>query len=172
MSSLLGVVAAATLPHVAALTTLLDVPIRFDVGDTVTHAPMVDAVVNGAPMRLILDTGSTDHVLTIELARSGWPSVRAGRTGDWTTPVNRSTRGSSVTWPSRSTGSASGSMTRSRLTGPPPFEGWGVGGFLSPQHLHPTALAVIDLESDRFILVEGDDVAVEAWLRARSPEMR
>ena len=26
------------------------------------------------------------------------------------------------------------------ITGPPPFAGWGVGGFLSPQHLHPTAI--------------------------------
>ena len=34
------------------------------------------------------------------------------------------------------------------IAGPPPFAGWGVGGFLSPQHLHPTARVLIDLLND------------------------
>ena len=48
---------------------LLDVPITFDVGEQrTTHAPMVQATVHGTPTKLIVDTGSTDHILTIELA--------------------------------------------------------------------------------------------------------
>jgi len=155
---------------VAALTTLLDVPIRFDVGDTVTHAPMIDVAVNGTPTRLILDTGSTDHVLTIELARAAGLPHEPGE------PGTDHAGGSVDSWfvgdvALEVDGVGFGLHDAVAISGPPPFEGWGVGGFLSPQHLHPTALAVIDLESDRLILVEGDDAAVEAWLRARSPEM-
>ena len=62
-------------------TVLLDVPIRYDVGDTVTHAPMVDALVAGQPTRLILDTGSTDHVLTIDLVRSAGLAHEPGEPG-------------------------------------------------------------------------------------------
>ena len=49
---------------------LVDIPITFDVGDQQSHAPMIDVLVGATPTRLILDTGSSDHVLTIELARS------------------------------------------------------------------------------------------------------
>ena len=57
------------------------------------------------------------------------------------------------------------------ITGPAPFSGWGVGGFLSPQHLHPTARVVIDLRGDRFILVDGDDADIAAWLHDRVPDL-
>ena len=169
MSFLLGGMAAATLPHVAALTTLLDVPIRFDVGDMVTHAPMVDVVVNGTPTRLILDTGSTDHVLTIELARAAGLPHEPGEAGT-------DHAGESVdSWfvgdvALEIDGVAFALHDAVAITGPAPFEGWGVGGFLSPQHVHPTAQAVIDLADDRLSSLNGDDAAVEAWLRARSPE--
>ena len=53
------------------------------------------------------------------------------------------------------------------ITRPAPFAGWGVGGFLSPQHLHPTAIAVIDLRADRLILLDGNDEAIDAWLGER-----
>ena len=52
-----------TAPHV-----LLDVPITFDTEDgTTVHSPMIQATVGGIATRLILDTGSTDHVLAKEL---------------------------------------------------------------------------------------------------------
>ena len=72
---------------------------------------------------------------------------------------------------SRSATPISGSVTSLRSTGPAPFAGWGVGGFLSPQHLHPTAHVVIDLDADRLIMLDGPDAAVEAWLRARRPDL-
>ena len=151
------------------MTTLLDVPIRFDVGDTTTHAPMIDCAVNGTPTRLILDTGSTDHVLTIGLARAAGLPHEPGEPGT-------DHAGESVdSWfvgevALEVDGVAFGLHEAVAITGPAPFEGWGVGGFLSPQHIHPTAQAVIDLADDRFILIEGDDAEVEAWLRARWPE--
>ena len=151
-------------------TVLLDVPIRFDVGETTTHAPIVDVRLAGRPTRLILDTGSTDHVLTIELVRAaGLPhapgdpgtdhageSVDSWFVGDVDLEID---------------GVGFGLHDAVAITGPAPFEGWGVGGFLSPQHLHPTAHVVIDLASDRFILLACDDTALDDWLRTRAPEM-
>nr|MBA2475678.1 hypothetical protein [Actinomycetota bacterium] len=48
------------------------------------------------------------------------------------------------------------------------FPGWGVGGILSPQHLHPSAWAVVDLVGDELLLVEGSTAAVAGWLAERS----
>lgn len=151
-------------------TILLDVPIRYDVGDTVTHAPMVDVGVAGQPTRLILDTGSTDHVLTIDLVRSAGLPHEPGEPGT-------DHAGASVdSWfvgdiPIRIAALALGLHDAVAITGPAPFAGWGVGGFLSPQHLHPTAIAVIDLLADRFILVECDDAGIDAWLGGRHPDL-
>lgn len=153
-----------------SMTTLLDVPIRFDVGDTVTHAPMVDARVAGQPTRLILDTGSTDHVLTIELVRAAGLAQTPGEAGT-------DHAGASVdSW---FVGEAGANIDGLGFTlhdivaidGPAPFADLGVGGFLSPQHLHPMASAVIDLIEDRLILVDGDDDTLEAWVRARHPNL-
>src|SRR5687768_7147579 len=43
-------------------------PITFDVGDRLVHSPMVHVAVKGVTTKLILDTGSTDHVFTMDLA--------------------------------------------------------------------------------------------------------
>ena len=128
---------------------LVDTPITFDVGDERTHAPMIDVVVGGVPTRLILDTGSTDHVLTIELAQAVGLAAEPGEPGtdhagalveSWTLgEVDVRIGGHDVTL-----------RDTVAITGPAPFEGWGVGGFLSPQHLDPTAFAVLDLVGDRF----------------------
>jgi hypothetical protein len=151
-------------------TVLLDVQIRFDVGDTVTHAPMVDVVLAGRPTRLILDTGSTDHVLTIEVVRSAGLPHEPGEPGT-------DHAGSSVdSWFVGEAAAEIDGLTFDlhdvvAITGPGPFAGWGVGGFLSPQHLHPTAWAVLDLRDDRLVLVDGDDPAVVAWLHDRTPDL-
>ena len=153
------------------LTTLLDVPIRFDVGDSVTHAPMVDVRVAGHPTRLILDTGSTDHVLTIDLVRAAGLAHEPGEPGT-------DHAGASVdSWFVGDVGAEIDAVGFAlhdvvAISGPAPFAGWGVGGFLSPQHLHPTASVVIDLVADRLILLEGVDAAVGGWLRDRHPDLR
>jgi hypothetical protein len=61
------------------------------------------------------------------------------------------------------------------IAAPGPFEAWGVGGFLSPQHLHPTARVLLDLVGDRLVVVDpagGDRQAVDAALAARVPALR
>ena len=108
-------------------TILLDVPIRFDVGETVTHAPMIDAVLAGQPTRLILDTGSTDHVLTIELVRSAGLPHEPGEPGT-------DHAGASVdSWFVGEAAVAVDGVDFAlhdvvAITGPAPFSGWGSAG--------------------------------------------
>jgi hypothetical protein len=152
------------------VTTLLDVAIRFDVGDSVTHAPTIDAVVDGVPTRLILDTGSTDHVLTIDLVRAArLPHLPGGSGTDHAGSLVDSWHVGEAE--AEVDGVALALHDVVAIRGPAPFAGWGVGGFLSPQHLHPSAHVVIDLIADRLVLIEGeDDAAVEAWLLARTAD--
>ncbi len=150
---------------------LLDVPITFDTGDGPTHAPMVHVTIHGTPTKLILDTGSTDHILTVELADQLGLAAEPGEEG---------TDSTGATVPSWTLGTAAIEIAEQpfelqnvvAITAPAPFPGWGIGGFISPQHLHPTAWAVLDLVGDRFMLLDGDEPDVTAWLTARHSELR
>jgi len=147
------------------------VPITFDVGDRQTHAPMVEVTVAGTATKLILDTGSTDHILTIELAAQVGLEAEPGEPGTDST-------GASV--PSWSLGEVeveiAGQAFALRdvvaITAPAPFPGWGVGGFISPQHLQPGAWAVLDLTADRFFIVDGEEADVAGWLNERTPDLQ
>ena len=159
-------VAAAGTPQI-----LLDVPITFQVGDQLTHVPMVEARIAGVGTKLILDTGSSDHVLTLELAESARLATH---------PAEPGTDSTGAAVPSWSVGELAVTIADASfelhdvvaIAGPPPFAGWGVGGFLSPQHLHPTSWTVLDLAADRLILLDGDEGKVAAWLATRSPSHR
>ena len=131
---------------------------------------MVDVRIGDTITKLILDTGSTDHVFTIELARAARLEADPGEPG---------TDHAGDPVPSWSIGEVQiriGDLDLElrdvvAIEGPAPFAGWGVGGFLSPQHLHPTALVVMDLADDRLIVVDGDGSAVASWLESRSPSL-
>jgi hypothetical protein len=132
---------------------------------------MVDASVGGTPTRLILDTGSTDHVLTIELARAAGLAAEPGEPGtDHAGALVESWTLGEV--PARIGDHALTLHDTVAITGPVPFEGWGVGGFVSPQHLDPTAFAVLDFVGDRFLLVDamGDGDVFVTGLAGRHPE--
>ena len=150
---------------------VLDVPITFDVGEAeTTHVPMVRAVVGGVATKLILDTGSSDHVFTRELADKAGLPTEPGE------PGTDSTGASVPSWSLGEldievAGQSFGLRDVVAITAPGPFVGWGVGGFLSPQHLHPTAWVVLDLAAERLILVDGDDDLVADWLAARTPAL-
>jgi hypothetical protein len=151
---------------------LVDLPITFDVGDQQSHAPMIDVLVGTTPTRLILDTGSTDHVLTIELARAVGLAAEPGEPGT-------DHAGASVeSWTLGEVGARIGDHDLTlrdsvAITGPAPFEGWGVGGFLSPQHLDPVAFAVLDFVGHRFRLIDadGDDWTVLGSLAREYPDL-
>jgi hypothetical protein len=150
---------------------LLDAPITYRVGDELTHAPMVHDTIRGVDTRLILDTGSTDHILTTELADQIGLEARPGETGT-------DSIGAAV--PSWTLGDVPIQVADREfvlrhviaISGPERFAGWGIGGFVCPQRLHPTAWVVLDLVADRLILVDGSETDVIAWLLNRTPSLR
>jgi len=116
---------------------LLEVPITFDVGAQMIHSPMIEVEVGGTMTRLIVDTGSTDHVLTMELAERAGKEASPGEAG------TDSVGASVPSWALGEVPVRIGNLDlRLRdvvaIAGPDPFQGWGIGGFLSPQHVHPT----------------------------------
>jgi hypothetical protein len=154
-----------------AMHILLDVPITFDVGKQgTTHAPMVHATVHGLPTKLIIDTGSTDHILTIELARELGLEATPGEAG------TDSTGASVASW---TLGTVTAEIAARSfelenviaITAPAPFPGFGIGGILSPQHLRPDAWAMLDLAGERFMLLDSDEAALTAWLTERAPTL-
>ena len=158
--------ADAASPHV-----ILEAPLTFDVGGDTTHVPMVEAIVGGVAIKLILDTGSSDHVLTRELAEDARLPLEPGE------PGTDSTGASVPSWnlgglDVEIAGQTFGLRDVVAITAPGPFVGWGVGGFLSPQHLHPTAWVVLDLAAERLVLADGDETAVADWLPRRTPGLR
>jgi hypothetical protein len=150
---------------------LLDQPITFDVGDQQTHAPMIHGTVGGIPTKLILDTGSTDHILTIELAEQVGLPAEPGEAG------TDSTGASVASWTVGEVeveiaGQAFALRNVVAITAPAPFPGFGIGGILSPQHLRSGAWAVLDLAAERFFLLHGEEANVTAWLSERTPELQ
>ncbi len=158
--------------YAAPVSTILEAPIIFTGanGDS-THAPLAQFELGGSTIRLILDTGSTDHLLTVELAdRLGLPR-EAGEAGT-------DSAGDSVpswtlgTVPVRIGGEELRLENVIAINAPAPFEAMGIGGILSPQHLHPSAQVVLDLVDERLTLLDADPSQVDEQVRARHPEMR
>ncbi len=138
---------------------------------TETHAPMVLATVGGLETRLICDTGASEHVLTTDLAR---------RAGAHLEPDEPGTDAAGYPVPSWRVDRLEGSLAGWSIPldgapvadGPPPFAGWGIGGFLSPQALHPSAWIVLDLASKALSVVDDPLEAVVADLQRRHTALR
>ena len=150
---------------------LTRVPITFVPADgSPQHAPLVAGSVGGIETLFVLDTGSEVHILTKELVDELGLEVEEGEEG-----VDHS----GATMPSWAVEDVSLSLADAELTlreivsipAPAPFPPKGIGGILSPQHLHPTAVTVIDLVQDELLLVEGEDDVVAAWLGERLPDL-
>jgi Aspartyl protease len=155
-----------------AVEILFDEPITFVGADgQPTHAPMVHATVGGEATRLIVDTGSTDHILSIELAN---------RVGLRAEPGEEGTDSTGASVPSWSLGAVPIEIGHSAyqlanviaITAPGPFEPRGIGGILSPQHLIPDAWMSLDMAGDRLIAMSGSEADVADWLERRSPDRR
>ena len=148
---------------------LATAPITFDGADGSTgHAPLVAGSVGGIDTLVVLDTGSDVHILTKELVDELGLDVEEGEEG-----VDHS----GATMPSWSVADVPFALGDAELLlreivsipAPGPFPPKGIGGILSPQHLHPSAVVVIDLAADELLLVDGDDDEVAAWLAGRTP---
>lgn len=151
------------------MDVLLAEPITFEVGDEVVHSPMVHASVGGVRTKLILDSGASDHVFTMDLVRGAGIAVGAAEEGfDHV--------GASV--PSVMLGDVSIELADTTLDlngvcafdGPRWFEECGIGGFLSPHSLHPVAWVVMDLAGNELLLVDGDIQEISGWLQSRLPQ--
>lgn len=150
---------------------LTRVPITFDGVDGQTqHAPLAIATVGGITTRFVLDTGSEVHLFNEDLANAlGLDKV----------PGEEGVDHGGATMPSWDVGTVGMDLGDASLTlndivaipAPPPFPGWGIGGILSPQNLHPSAATVMDLVADELILVDGSDDELESFLRERHPDL-
>ncbi len=150
---------------------LTRVPITFEAADGSTvHSPMIAGRLGAVETRLVLDTGCDVHLLNKELVDQLGLSVEEGEEG---TDHSGATMASwSVEDVELQLGDAAVTLRNVvAIPAPPPFPGRGIGGILSPHHLHPSARAVIDLVADELVLVDGADSGVAAWLTERSPAM-
>ena len=148
---------------------IFDEPIIFTgVDGQPTHAPMVAATVLGEATRLIVDTGSTDHILTKELADRVGLRADPGEEG-----IDAS--GASVaSWTLGDVPVQIGETTHRlanviAIGAPGPFEPRGIGGVISPQHLVPDAWVRVDMAQDRFMALSGLETDVAGWLADRAP---
>lgn len=150
---------------------MFETPITFEVRDRTIHSPMVHAKVAGVPTKLVLDTGSTDHVFTRELARHAHLSLAPAEPG--TDHAGAAVESWDLGDVDIEVGGASFVLRHVvAIDGPPQFDSWGVGGFLSPHNLHRSGFIVIDLAGNSLSHVEGNVPQISAWLLARHPTMR
>ena len=152
------------------MSVLLAEPITFATADGTTHAPLVEAVVNGVRTLLILDTGASDHLLTVDLCEKAGVASEPGEPGTDST-------GSSVpSWQAHEitvrVGEAHFAFSEVVAIGtPPPFRSMGIGGILSPQHLQLGAYVVLDLAAGR-IAMPGAVDDLDTWLADTYPGLR
>lgn len=152
------------------LDVILTEPITFDMGGRVVHSPMVHASIGGVRTKLILDTGASDHVLTMDLARGAGLQLGEDEPGF-------DHEGAAV--PSVMIGDVSAELSGGTVSlrgvpafeGPPAFTDGGIGGFLAPQSLHPGGWVVVDLAASELVLLRGDTAQVSGWLTGRQPSI-
>ncbi len=151
-------------------------PITFEAaGGKRVHAPLIVGTFEhgvGAPSveaRLVLDTGSDTHLITEDLA----DALDLERV-----PGEEGTDHSGATMASWSVGKVDMSFGDLAvelrdvvaIQAPAAFKDQGIGGILSPQRLHPTAWAVIDMVGDELLMVDGDENEVAGLIHDRAPE--
>jgi hypothetical protein len=155
-------------PVTEGFRVIFDAPITFDAGGGPQHAPLVSVDFGEARAHLVLDTGATDHLLTLDLVR-----LLALKTKE-TRPGTDHAGASVPTW-------AVGTLPiqigghRIELTDvvaigtPSAFRAHKINGVLSPQHLHPTGHVILDLVQKRLTLAAGETSEIRRWVAARVP---
>jgi hypothetical protein len=135
-----------------------------------SHAPLVMAVLGGRDCRLVLDTGSDIHLITIDLANELGLDLRPGEEG--TDHAGNKVESMTVGDLQMPLGGLQLTLRDTfAIDAPPAFRERGIDGILSPQLLHPSAVAVVDMEKEELLLVEGTDEELADFLRARSPAL-
>jgi hypothetical protein len=135
-----------------------------------SHAPLIMAVLGGAERRFVLDTGSDIHLITIDLADELGLDLRPGEEG--TDHAGNKVESMTVGDLEMPLGDLQVTLRDTfAIEAPPAFRERGIDGILSPQLLHPSAVAVVDMETDELLLVQGTDEQLADLLRARSPAL-
>jgi hypothetical protein len=148
----------------------LTTAIRFTASDgSATHAPLIEAQINGRTSLLVLDTGSDTHLLTTEFAQEAGLPTEPGEEGTdhaGTAVVSAS----AGTVPMRVGDTTIGLESVVVIPAPPPFPAKGIGGILSPQLLHPTAWIVLDMADDELVIEQIDEPQLLVRLGDRHPD--
>ena len=133
-------------------------------GET-THAPLMRARIRGWDALFVIDTGSEVHVLTEELVDRLELPREPGEEG---TDHSGATMASwSVSGVEIEIGEAVLALERVfTIPAPQPFVRMGIAGALSPQHLHPTAVAILDMAANELGLADATDDQVADLIEA------
>ncbi len=128
-----------------AATLSFEVPLADGSLHTI-HTAFVDASVDGQATRLILDSGTSDHVFTRPSLRFDEadlvPAAPGTDHGGAAVRSWRLDRAAAVEITGYRTVHAARALV---IDGPPPFVDWNIGGFLAPQLLVDDGYAVVDL---------------------------
>lgn len=150
---------------------LWTVPLTYEAAGRTIPVPMVKARIHNVDTLLIVDSGASHHVLTKDFAEQAGLVLQPGEPGKdhsgaevatWTLPsVDADLTGTGVP------------LTEvAAVQTIPPLKALGIGGFLSPQHLHAGAYAVLDFTRSDLQLVEGDAGLLGDWLQQQNPSLR
>lgn len=144
-------------------------PLSYDVSGETLHCPVADAVVGSVRTKLIVDTGATEHVLTVDVVDRAELAREPGKVG--TDAAGKHVPTWEVRTPRIDVGGTKLVVgTVPAIEGPTPFAAWGIGGFLSPQRLSPDHVVVVDFVQNSLEAYGEEAGSVVGRLRSRYPE--
>jgi hypothetical protein len=132
---------------------------------------MLVAVVGGVTARLIVDSGASHHVLTMDLVEAAHLVATPAESGS--DHSGKSIQTFAVGVVDVALGGASWKLTEvAAIATIPQFKMLGIGGFLSPQHLHGSAYTLMDFPRSSLAVMEGTSAEVAAALGRQNQGMR
>ena len=130
--------------------------------------PLVEVAVNGVSTLFVVDTGSSDNVITKAFADMNHIASVADAQG--TDHANEKVDVATANGLALRVGTTTHSATSAKVvSGPPPFVQLGIGGFLSPQNLVEHGYVVLDFPGHTMAIVDGSAAQLDDWLAARYP---
>lgn len=122
--------------------------------------PRINVKVNGTSAEMLLDTGSSHHVLTRPFAQANGIVASEERSGLLRARQFRLKAG------------RADFVIDDAIVLSPPFDEEGWGGILSPQSLLPAATVVLDFRNRVFYLLRGTRASTDSWLAEKYDSLR
>lgn len=152
---------------------IADVPMRFTVHGQKIPVPVVEAQLEGSPVVLIVDTGSSHQAITTQYADAHGLTPATAGSGSGVGHAGESLAVQRLPKLSLALGRDRREIGDAIVTrGPDSLVKLGIAGFLSPQNLVPTCCVVLDFIHGRLQLIEGSCAGTVAWLQEQSPGLR